>query len=94
MRKASDGLPAAQAESYAANSVACSGFAEGKIALDVIDDSADARPLIDQIGPMTDLRKEYENGSASFVAQIDWLISQGFDGIRRARGMCLTGLIQ
>jgi ubiquitin thioesterase protein OTUB1 len=54
----------------------------------MIIDSVDVRPLIDEISPMTDLRKEYENGSASFVAQIDWLISQGFDSVRRARGMC------
>lgn len=53
----------------------------------MIVDSVDSRPLIDEISPMTELRKEYENGSTSFVAQIDWLTSQGFDSIRRARGM-------
>jgi hypothetical protein len=50
------------------------------------DDSIPARPLIDQIVPMSVLRAEYENGSASFVQQIDWLINNGFDSIRRTRG--------
>ncbi|KAI8972593.1 cysteine proteinase [Trametes punicea] len=35
---------------------------------------------------MTTLRAEYENGSQSFVKQIDGLMSQGWIGIRRARG--------
>ncbi|KAJ2973708.1 hypothetical protein NUW54_g12016 [Trametes sanguinea] len=35
---------------------------------------------------MTTLRAEYENGSQSFVKQIDWLMSQGWIGIRRTRG--------
>ena len=35
---------------------------------------------------MLTLREEYENGSQGFVKQIDWLISQGWSGIRRARG--------
>jgi len=50
------------------------------------DDSIPNRPLIDQIVPMSVLRAEYENGSASFVQQIDWLTNNGFDSIRRTRG--------
>jgi len=50
------------------------------------DDSIPVRPLIDQIVPMSVLRAEYENGSASFVKQIDWLTNNGFDSIRRTRG--------
>ncbi|KIM81941.1 hypothetical protein PILCRDRAFT_71406, partial [Piloderma croceum F 1598] len=50
------------------------------------DDSIPVRPLIDQIVPMSALRAEYENGSASFVQQIDWLTNNGFDSVRRTRG--------
>ncbi|KAI0772483.1 cysteine proteinase [Trametes elegans] len=35
---------------------------------------------------MTTLRAEYENGSQTFVKQIDWLMEQGWIGIRRTRG--------
>lgn len=35
---------------------------------------------------MSALRAEYEGGSRSFVDQIDYLISQGYVSIRRARG--------
>ncbi|OJT14251.1 Ubiquitin thioesterase otubain-like [Trametes pubescens] len=44
------------------------------------------RPLISQLVPMTNLREEYENGSQTFVMQIDWLMKQGWVGIRRTRG--------
>ncbi|KAG2006056.1 hypothetical protein CC2G_002404 [Coprinopsis cinerea AmutBmut pab1-1] len=43
-------------------------------------------PLVSELAPMATLRAEYENGSASFVSQIDWLVGQGYTGIRRARG--------
>lgn len=32
------------------------------------------------------LRAEYENGSPSFVQQIDWLEGKGFHAIKRTRG--------
>jgi ubiquitin thioesterase protein OTUB1 len=35
---------------------------------------------------MSALRSEYENGSAMFLKQIDWLIANGYDSIRRSRG--------
>lgn len=35
---------------------------------------------------MTVLRAEYEDGSRSFVNQIDYLVSQGYVSVRRARG--------
>ncbi|KAM5538858.1 hypothetical protein V8D89_007580 [Ganoderma adspersum] len=44
------------------------------------------RPLIAPLAPMLVLREEYENGSQFFVKQIDWLMHQGWIGIRRARG--------
>ncbi|KAI0351661.1 cysteine proteinase [Trametes cingulata] len=44
------------------------------------------RPLISPLAPMTTLRAEYENGSQMFVKQIDWLMEQGWIGIRRTRG--------
>ncbi|KAI0370907.1 cysteine proteinase [Pilatotrama ljubarskyi] len=44
------------------------------------------RPLISPLAPMTTLRAEYENGSQTFVKQIDWLMNQGWIGIRRTRG--------
>ena len=43
-------------------------------------------PLISSLAPMLTLRAEYENGSQFFVKQIDWLINQGWIGIRRTRG--------
>ncbi|KAI0752149.1 peptidase C65 Otubain-domain-containing protein [Fomes fomentarius] len=44
------------------------------------------RPLIAPLAPMITLREEYENGSQGFVRQIDWLLSEGWIGIRRTRG--------
>jgi hypothetical protein len=35
---------------------------------------------------MDALRAEYENGSAAFVRQIDFLVKSGFGGVRRSRG--------
>ena len=43
-------------------------------------------PLISPLAPMLTLRAEYENGSQFFVKQIDWLMAQGWLGIRRTRG--------
>ena len=43
-------------------------------------------PLISSLAPMLTLRAEYENGSQFFVKQIDWLIAQGWHGVRRTRG--------
>lgn len=44
------------------------------------------RPLIAPLAPMITIREEYENGSQGFVRQIDWLLSEGWIGIRRTRG--------
>lgn len=52
----------------------------------LLEDSVPARALIEDIAPMSVLRAEYENGSQSFVKQIDSLVAKGFDSIRRARG--------
>ena len=59
---------------------------------DDFDVDASNRPLIAPLAPMLTLREEYENGSQYFVKQIDWLISQGWNGIRRTRGdgQCLV----
>jgi ubiquitin thioesterase protein OTUB1 len=35
---------------------------------------------------MSSLRSEYENGSVTFLDQIDWLIANGYGSIRRTRG--------
>ena len=40
------------------------------------------------------LRSEYENGSAMFLKQIDWLIANGYDSIRRTRGEALFHFIE
>ncbi|KIK23703.1 hypothetical protein PISMIDRAFT_100055, partial [Pisolithus microcarpus 441] len=44
------------------------------------------RPLMSEPAPISALRTEYENGSSSFVAQIDDLVRQGFTSIIRTRG--------
>ncbi|KAF8813741.1 cysteine proteinase [Phlegmacium glaucopus] len=41
---------------------------------------------MDTLSSMFTLRSEYENGSAMFVKQINWLIANGYDSIRRTRG--------
>jgi len=46
----------------------------------------DGRPLISPLQPMSVLRQEYENGNQVFIQQIDWLQSQGYIGLRRAKG--------
>jgi hypothetical protein len=45
-----------------------------------------SRPAISELAPLSALRAEYENGSGSFIKQIDFLKSQGYEGIRRSRG--------
>ncbi|KAF4568356.1 hypothetical protein EYR40_010241 [Pleurotus pulmonarius] len=52
----------------------------------LLEDSVPTRALIEDIAPMSVLRAEYENGSQSFVKQIDSLVAKGFNSIRRARG--------
>lgn len=57
------------------------------MAQDALDDASSTnRPLIASVAPMDVLRAEYENGSRSFVKQIDYLKGQGYAGIRRTRG--------
>ncbi|KAH8114898.1 cysteine proteinase [Phellopilus nigrolimitatus] len=52
----------------------------------MLDETTPVRPLITDRIPLSALREEYENGSGSFVQQIDYLRSQGFTDIRRTRG--------
>ena len=52
----------------------------------VLDNAIPDRPLIAPLVPMRVLREEYEHGNQTFVQQIDWLVEQGYLGIRRARG--------
>ncbi|KAF9472031.1 cysteine proteinase [Pholiota conissans] len=54
---------------------------------DLYNDSVPARAFIDTVAPMTDLRTEYENGSVTFVKQIDWLIDKGYKHVRRTRAL-------
>jgi len=51
-----------------------------------MNDAVPERPLIDAVMPMSSLRSEYENGSPTFLKQIDWLIGHQFGYVRRARG--------
>jgi hypothetical protein len=39
---------------------------------------------------MSELRVEYERGKNLFVSQIDWLIKNGFNSIRRTRGHSIS----
>jgi len=45
-----------------------------------------AAPPIAELTPLSTLRTEYEGSSGSFIKQIDFLIGQGYEGIRRSRG--------
>jgi ubiquitin thioesterase protein OTUB1 len=45
-----------------------------------------SKPAIAELAPLSALRAEYENGSGSFIKQIDFLKAQGYEGIRRSRG--------
>jgi len=51
-----------------------------------MNDAVPERALIDAVSPMSSLRSEYENGSPTFLKQIDWLIKHGFVHVRRTRG--------
>ncbi|KAL6308845.1 cysteine proteinase [Sparassis latifolia] len=51
-----------------------------------MSESIPLRPLIAPIESMLELRAEYEGGSQEFVQQIDWLVANGWKGVRRARG--------
>jgi hypothetical protein len=51
-----------------------------------MNDAVPERPLIDAVAPMSSLRSEYENGSPTFLKQIDWLMKHGFGHVRRTRG--------
>lgn len=54
---------------------------------EMLDSStSSSRPLIASVASLDVLREEYENGSQSFVKQIEYLQSQDFHGIRRTRG--------
>ena len=53
-----------------------------------MNDVVPERPLIDAVSPMSSLRSEYENGSPTFLKQIDWLTQRGFGYVRRTRGVC------
>ena len=52
----------------------------------LFDESIPQRPLMDVLSPMSALRSEYENGSTMFLKQIDWLVANGYNSIRRTRG--------
>jgi len=52
----------------------------------LLDDAIPDRPLIGPLSSMSTLRAEYEGGSRSFVDQINYLTSQGYASVRRARG--------
>jgi hypothetical protein len=52
----------------------------------LLDDAVPDLPLIGPLSSLSALRTEYEGGSRSFVNQIDFLISQGYVSVRRARG--------
>ena len=52
----------------------------------LFNESIPQRQLMDVLSPMSALRSEYENGSAMFLKQIDWLVANGYNSIRRTRG--------
>ncbi|KAH9976866.1 peptidase C65 Otubain-domain-containing protein [Lactifluus volemus] len=53
----------------------------------VIDSTVQStNPLMAELMPMSVLRAEYEESSEAFIKQIDFLSSQGYEGIRRSRG--------
>jgi Peptidase C65 Otubain len=60
----------------------------------MLDESIPDVPLVSDLLPMAALRAEYENGSAAYRSQIDWLVAQGYTGIRRARGTMTRDLRQ
>lgn len=50
------------------------------------DEEANKRPLISSAEPLNALREEYANGTGNFLEKIEWLLSQGWRGLRRTRG--------
>jgi ubiquitin thioesterase protein OTUB1 len=57
------------------------------VAQSVIDSTVQStNPLMAELMPMSVLRAEYEESSEAFIKQIDFLSSQGYEGIRRSRG--------
>ncbi|KAI9454268.1 peptidase C65 Otubain-domain-containing protein [Russula earlei] len=52
-----------------------------------LDDSVSSTDsLVTDLAPLTTLRSEYDGGADAFKRQIDYLIDQGYVGIRRSRG--------
>ncbi|KAF9006953.1 cysteine proteinase [Cyathus striatus] len=51
-----------------------------------MNDSVVYRPLIGILEPLSELREEYSQGSSGFLGQIDWLIANEYDYIRRTKG--------
>ncbi|KAH9990366.1 peptidase C65 Otubain-domain-containing protein [Russula vinacea] len=52
-----------------------------------LDDTVpSSQPPIAELAALSTLRAEYEGSSGSFIKQIDFLIDQGYEGIRRSRG--------
>lgn len=43
-------------------------------------------PLMGMLTKLADLREEYIRGNQTFVKQINWLVQQGYLGVRRTRG--------
>jgi len=53
----------------------------------LLEESVGDGPLIGDVQPLASLRAEYrDNKYKNFVTQIEWLESQGFVSIRRAKG--------
>ncbi|KAF9784665.1 cysteine proteinase [Thelephora terrestris] len=52
----------------------------------LLEDAVPNIPLIGPLSSISTLRAEYEEGSRSFVNQVDYLASQGYLSVRRARG--------
>jgi len=54
---------------------------------DVVDTSVDDTPLIERETSMSNLRAEYksQDSSSAFLGQIDWLIDNGCDYVRRTK---------
>lgn len=61
-------------------------YAEGGIQNVLNSTVPSASPLMAELVPLSVLRAEYEGGSDSFVKQIDFLLAQGWEGVRRSRG--------
>ncbi|KIO30472.1 hypothetical protein M407DRAFT_242212 [Tulasnella calospora MUT 4182] len=57
-----------------------------QLAQQLKDEEANKRPLISSAEPLSALREEYTNGTGNFLEKIEWLMSQGWRGLRRTRG--------